>query len=42
VLSVQEDDVLQYAREEAEKAFERKSVEGYLETGDGFWKGWKY
>mgnify|MGYP003943375083 CR=1 FL=1 len=42
VLSVDERAVVQFAREQAEKAFERQDIRDYLEMDEGFWRSWKY
>lgn len=41
VTTVDEAIVLQYAREEAEKSFERVNISPYLDHGSGFWRGWR-
>ena len=42
VLSVDEGEVVQFAREQADKAFERQDIRSYLEMGEDFWRSWKY
>ena len=42
VVSVDEKEVVQFAREEAQKAFERQEIRGYLEMDQDFWRSWKY
>ncbi len=42
VLSVDEKEVIQSAREEAQKAFERQDISSYLEMDQDFWMNWKY
>ncbi|MFO7942402.1 MAG: amidohydrolase family protein [Bacillota bacterium] len=42
VLSVDEGEVLDFARREAEKAVERIDVSDYLELPAGFWQGWRH
>lgn len=42
VLSVNETDVVQMAREESQKAFKRQNISKYLQMDDNFWMGWKY
>lgn len=42
VLSVNEKDVVQMARDEARMCFERQDISMYLKTDEKFWKGWTY
>ena len=42
ILSVDEKEVIQCAREEAQKAFERQDIRGYLQMDQDFWTNWKY
>jgi 5-methylthioadenosine/S-adenosylhomocysteine deaminase len=42
VVSVDEKGVVQFAREEAQKAFERQEIRGYWEMDQDFWRSWKY
>lgn len=42
VLSVDEGEVVQFAREQAEKGFERQDMRDYLEMDESFWRSWKY
>jgi 5-methylthioadenosine/S-adenosylhomocysteine deaminase len=42
VISVDEGEVIQSAREEAQKAFERQEIRGYLGMDQDFWTSWKY
>jgi cytosine/adenosine deaminase-related metal-dependent hydrolase len=41
VTTVDEATVLEYAREEARRSFERIDVSPYLDHGSGFWQGWR-
>jgi cytosine/adenosine deaminase-related metal-dependent hydrolase len=41
VTTVNEAAVLEYAREEARRSFERIDVSPYLDHGYGFWQGWR-
>jgi cytosine/adenosine deaminase-related metal-dependent hydrolase len=41
LLTVDEEDVLGFAREEIEKSFERVDVSVYLEHDPEFWNGWR-
>jgi hypothetical protein len=40
VLSVNEKKVIQFAYEEATKAFERQDITSYLKTDRNFWMNW--
>lgn len=40
LLTVDEEDVMEFAREEIEKSFERTDISPYLEQDPGFWQGW--
>ena len=42
VLSVDEKEIVQMAREESQKAFERQDIAMYLKMDNNFWSGWKY
>jgi cytosine/adenosine deaminase-related metal-dependent hydrolase len=42
VISVDEEDVVQRAREESQKAFERQDISGYLQMDRDFWMNWRY
>ena len=39
--TVDERDVLEYARQEIEKSFERVDLSPYLEHEPDFWQGWR-
>ena len=41
VMTVDEGEVLEYARQEIERAFDRVDVSRYTEYGHGFWRGWR-
>lgn len=41
VMTVDEDEILAYARQEIEKAFERVDVGRYTKYGSDFWRGWR-
>jgi 5-methylthioadenosine/S-adenosylhomocysteine deaminase len=42
VLSVDEKEIVQMAREESQKAFDRQDISMYLTMDNQFWSGWKY
>ena len=42
VLSVDEHAVKDFAREEAERSFERVDITPYLATPESFWRGWRH
>jgi cytosine/adenosine deaminase-related metal-dependent hydrolase len=42
VLTVDENEVVEQAREEAQKAFERHPVGKYTRMDENFWTGWRY
>ena len=42
VLSADEGQIIRFAREQAEKAFERQDIRDYLDTDEDFWMSWKY
>jgi cytosine/adenosine deaminase-related metal-dependent hydrolase len=42
VLSVDEQEVIQFAREEAQKAFDRHDIRDYLKMDQDFWTNWRY
>jgi cytosine/adenosine deaminase-related metal-dependent hydrolase len=42
VRTVDEEEVILSAREEAQKAFERQDIRGYMEMNRDFWRSWKY
>ena len=41
ILSVDEDEVLDHARQEADAAFARFDLDEYLDHGAGYWQGWR-
>lgn len=41
VMTVDEDEILAYARQEIEKAFKRVDVGRYIKYGSDFWRGWR-
>ena len=42
VLSVNEKEIVQMARQESQKAFARQDISRYLKMDNNFWRGWKY
>jgi 5-methylthioadenosine/S-adenosylhomocysteine deaminase len=42
VRSVDEQEVVRFARKEAQKAFERHDIRDYLKMDQDFWTNWKY
>ena len=40
VMSVDEQEVLEFARQEISKSFKRVDITPYLEHGNDFWRGW--
>jgi cytosine/adenosine deaminase-related metal-dependent hydrolase len=42
VLSADQEEILEFARQQAQTAFERQDIRAYLETDKDFWMSWKY